>query len=798
MKKHLLTFKMLVLSVSLGFVTTNFAQQQVDNSDFENWDNLGSNNEEPTNWSSFMTANCTLGGFICGIAQTQHVERSTDMHGGTYSARIWSSSTFGVVANGNLTVGRVNMGSTTATDPSNFNYTDIADGNFNQILTNKPDSIVAWVKFNSITSTSQARISASIHDSYNYHDPQDAASGTHLVAHAELNYGTTNGQWQRVSIPFNYTGPSTSAQYILITFTTNKTPGGGDANDEVFIDDLSLIYNTPKVSIAPVAVQNLIVNQTGSTLTATETGSAQHPLPATARQWKSSTTAGGPYTNISGQTGATYAPQFAAAGTYYVVCSSTIDGTDYTSNEVQVNVNTFSNSVSPTAVQNIVQNVAGTQLTVAESPTATSREWKWTTTSGSGYASFGTAETGTTYTPLFASVGTYYVVCQSTLAGQTVTSNEVQINVSAAVSNAVSIAPTGTQNLIENQSGTTLTETETPSAATSREWKWTTTSGSGYASFGTAETGTTYTPLFATAGTYYVVCVSDFGGGDIQTSNEVEIIVSAFTNSVSPATTQNLLENQSGTQLTVAESPTATSREWKWTTTSGSGYASFGTAETGTTYTPLFATAGTYYVVCESSLSGQTVTSNEVQINVTAPISDTVIISPDTTQHLLVNASGTTISATETPSAATSREWKWTTTSGSGYASFGTAETGTSYTPMFATVGTYYVVCQSDFSGNVVSSAEVTVIVTSTTGLQENGMENILVFGTAQQLKVDMSGSNLNNASIEVTGMDGKVIALQSLNSKQMNTIQINAATGIYFFTISNGNNILKGKVFIQ
>ena len=29
-----------------------------------------------------------------------------------------------------------------------------------------------------------------------------------------------------------------------MTFTTNETPGGGDANDEVLIDDIQLIYNS--------------------------------------------------------------------------------------------------------------------------------------------------------------------------------------------------------------------------------------------------------------------------------------------------------------------------------------------------------------------------------------------------------------------------------------------------------------------------------------------------------------------------------------------------------------------------
>lgn len=90
--------------------------------------------------------------------------------------------------------------------------------------------------------------------------------------------------------------------------------------------------------------------------------------------------------------------------------------------------------------------------------------------------------------------------------------------------NNVAISPTSTQNILAGANGTALSYNESPSSATSREWKWTTTSGSGYQSFSPMETGTTYTPNFATAGTYYVVCESNFAG-DIQISNEVQINV---------------------------------------------------------------------------------------------------------------------------------------------------------------------------------------------------------------------------------------------------------------------------------
>lgn len=109
--------------------------------------------------------------------------------------------------------------------------------------------------------------------------------------------------------------------------------------------------------------------------------------------------------------------------------------------------------------------------------------------------------------------------------GQTIYNN-LKIDAVLSSTNSVSVSPMTTQNILVGANGTVLSKTEAPSAATSREWKYSTTSGSGYVSFSPVQTGATYTPNFATAGTYYVVCVSNFSG-DMQTSNQVQINVTA-------------------------------------------------------------------------------------------------------------------------------------------------------------------------------------------------------------------------------------------------------------------------------
>jgi hypothetical protein len=235
-------------TVTLCFIAFSlsslFAQQQIGNSNMEDWDNIGASTEEPTNWNGFKTASGGLSSFA-----SQQVFRSTAIRSGAsgmYCARIFSKSVFGVVANGNLTLGKINMGSTTVTDPANHNASITNDANFSETLTSLPDSIVFWAKFTAAQQNQQARIHAIIHDAFDVHDPIDAASSSHVLATAGLSY-SPNVNWVRYSVPFEsyaFTGTPPTPQYILVTFATNVIPGGGAANDEVLVDDIQLIYNS--------------------------------------------------------------------------------------------------------------------------------------------------------------------------------------------------------------------------------------------------------------------------------------------------------------------------------------------------------------------------------------------------------------------------------------------------------------------------------------------------------------------------------------------------------------------------
>lgn len=227
-----------------AFFVSAIAQQQPNNGGFENWDNVGSSSEEPTNWSGMMTGN--LCGF-CGLAASQRIFRDgSEVHGGTYSARIQSTSYAGNIVNGAMTTGQINAPSTTPAD--GYNKTIQSNASFNHPFTSYPDSVVFWAKYNITNNSDSARVSITLHASgYDVRDPSDAGSAPYVVARAVKNFQTNGtGTWKRISVPFNYASyPATTTAYMLATYTASKTAGSGSSSATLWVDDMQMIYNPP-------------------------------------------------------------------------------------------------------------------------------------------------------------------------------------------------------------------------------------------------------------------------------------------------------------------------------------------------------------------------------------------------------------------------------------------------------------------------------------------------------------------------------------------------------------------------
>lgn len=243
-----------------------FGQYQLPNPGFELWDGDGAN-DEPTHWNGFPSSKCTL--IIgCSSGQKTRHSRSTDIRPGSdgqYSCRIFATIVnLGLVkipANGTITTGEINIGSTTAANTANHNRTLLSNGpELRQTFTGKPDSIRFWAKFSAPDINQNARMHAVIHTNHDYTDPQnDNSLSDYVVAKAEKNFPQGDQQWHEYTVPFIYNDDvSRIPAYLLLTFTTNKEPGKGSDKDYVWIDDIDFIYTTRLSNLELLADGNTV------------------------------------------------------------------------------------------------------------------------------------------------------------------------------------------------------------------------------------------------------------------------------------------------------------------------------------------------------------------------------------------------------------------------------------------------------------------------------------------------------------------------------------------------------------
>ena len=246
---------------------------QIPNSDFETW-STDNDITEPRYWHGFKSATGSL-----ASQATSTLLKSNDVRTGASgsSAVIASKSIYGVVANGTMTNGRLMAQSMTASNTwnhsemdQNSTATDKWGDKFYTALNAKPDAIKTWLKFTQGTDNSDypyATLSAILFDGDKYQDPEpkkgDSSSligGTKYtqddvdyaaarVAAKAQNKQIATGDWRELSIPFSYTDAS-KAKAILVTISTNATPGKGSANDQVWVDDMELVYNAAISNIA--------------------------------------------------------------------------------------------------------------------------------------------------------------------------------------------------------------------------------------------------------------------------------------------------------------------------------------------------------------------------------------------------------------------------------------------------------------------------------------------------------------------------------------------------------------------
>ena len=245
-----------------SFLSINLTAQygpQFDNRGFEQWTNRVS---EPTHWHSGGTADGSYSSFLPNdlmVSSTQTRPGST----GTKSARLVPKEVgflfWTYTANGCITNGRMHAGSTDPAGSGNYNYTQRSESAYNTSINQIPDSLSIWVCFRCTTTSDKAQVKAVIHGNADYQiiaDGTESPANMHVATAVQSfsRTSTANGAytWRRLSIPFNNNGPCTDPRYILFTATTNEVPASGSTSDDLFVDDVLLIYN-PSLNLGQLA-----------------------------------------------------------------------------------------------------------------------------------------------------------------------------------------------------------------------------------------------------------------------------------------------------------------------------------------------------------------------------------------------------------------------------------------------------------------------------------------------------------------------------------------------------------------
>lgn len=233
------------------------AQYQLANSDFEKWEEVSQKlgwfstkyGNEPLNWNSFVTGRSA--GSTFNSAVQDQLEKSEDVRPnslGKYSVKLISKyvNVLGfdaAVAQGNLTTGRINLGSLTPSDANgNYNYVD--DNSSDQPFTGKPDQLRIWVKY---SGTKYGTATIYLLTKGYYQDPMgntDKITAT-CVAKAANTELPSNAEWTQYTLSFDYSeGVNETPSYAFVNFSTCNEPGQGQTSDYMLIDDIEMVYNS--------------------------------------------------------------------------------------------------------------------------------------------------------------------------------------------------------------------------------------------------------------------------------------------------------------------------------------------------------------------------------------------------------------------------------------------------------------------------------------------------------------------------------------------------------------------------
>lgn len=223
--------KSLLLITSVLFASSQiFAQQQIPNPSFEEWDDEGTATMEPKHWNSLKTADA-----LASMAPS--VLSRDDGRTGDYSMKLEVKSAFGIQANGIASTGRIHADM----DPENgYVFTDATDDRWNMPFTDRPDSLTGWYKYNP-KNNDKAKVEVLLHKGPHGQLPMDATTEANLIGHARFDVTDSVAEWTRFSMPITYNNEETPDYLLLVVTSGDSTLA--KTGSMIWVDDFEFIYN---------------------------------------------------------------------------------------------------------------------------------------------------------------------------------------------------------------------------------------------------------------------------------------------------------------------------------------------------------------------------------------------------------------------------------------------------------------------------------------------------------------------------------------------------------------------------
>jgi gliding motility-associated-like protein len=529
--------------------------------------------------------------------------------------------------------------------------------------------------------------------------------------------GESNGTGLPLSqtLSTNVASPAQSVVYTVVA----TSPGGGCPNT-TFTVTVNINLVTPPVISGDTTIcsggdPSAFVNTTAATASG-----------ALTYQWQSSTSAGGPFTNIGGATGATYNPPAGLTVTRYyrVIVTSTLNGVacTATSNTITVIVNTVSAGVI-TASQTICSGGdpnAFTVTTAASGSGSLSYQWQSASALGGPWTNLVGATNPTYDAPAGQTVTTYFrlvvtstlngIVCTATSAVMTVTVNHVTPSVVA-----------GNQTVCSggNPAAFTVNTAATGTGTLSYQWQSSASALGPWTNIGGATSATYDPPAGLSTTTYYQVVISSALNGVTCTtiSNGLTVNVNSVT-AQTIAAGQTICSGGDAIAFTLTTASTGAgnlSYQWQSASLAAGPFSNIGGATSSTYDPPAGQVASTYFqVITSSSLNGVscTSTSNVLAVLVNSVNAGTL----GTSQTVCSGGNPNAFVATLVPSGAGTLTYQWQSSTvgpNSGFAPIPGATTVSYDPPAGISTTTYYqLVVTSTLNGVPCTATSATLSVT--------------------------------------------------------------------------------------